>query len=240
MSTTISRMSFFFFPVVTPPHVLRISHLFFPLRDHNNNQTTLHNCTNDLFRVWVSATATRICTRRSFDPDSHQGLWRSDKIERHFRHSIFPPAPFYTLSQCFFDLRTTTICFGIRAKQRYGIRNIQLMFLCSRLLWRHQFSELLALAGELLHIPERIPTFVATVLLSLASNILFGVWVLTSSPALKSYFRIIPHRQYCLPVMAHKEPLESSLFFFSSIFDFLLSKRSLHNFRQNAKWNNKS
>jgi len=75
------------------------------------------------------------------------------------------------------------------------------------MLWRHPFSETPALAGELLHIPERIPTFVATVLLSLAGDILYGVWVLASCRALKQHFRIIPHRQYCLPVMAHKEPL---------------------------------
>lgn len=77
------------------------------------------------------------------------------------------------------------------------------------MLWRHQFSESPALAGELLHIPERIPTFVATVLLSLAGDILYGVWVLASCRALKPHFRIIPHRQYCLPVMAHIEPLHS-------------------------------
>lgn len=39
---------------------------------------------------------------------------------------------------------------------------------------RHPFSERLASAGELLHIPWRIPTFMATDLLSIASSILYG------------------------------------------------------------------
>jgi len=43
-------------------------------------------------------------------------------------------------------------------------------------LGHHPFWELPPSAGELLHIPQRIPTFMATVLLSLAGSILYGVW----------------------------------------------------------------
>lgn len=46
---------------------------------------------------------------------------------------------------------------------------------CLRWLGHHPFSELHASAGELLHIPQRVPTFMATVLLSRASNILCGI-----------------------------------------------------------------
>jgi hypothetical protein len=45
-----------------------------------------------------------------------------------------------------------------------------------RWLGRHPFSELPASAGESLHTPQRIPTFMATVLLSLAGNVLCGLW----------------------------------------------------------------
>jgi len=53
-----------------------------------------------------------------------------------------------------------------------------------RWLGRHPFSELLASAGELLHTPQRIPTFMATALLSLASNVLCGIWAWASTRAL--------------------------------------------------------
>jgi hypothetical protein len=39
---------------------------------------------------------------------------------------------------------------------------------------RHPFLEPIASVGELLHTPKRIPTFMATALLSLAINILCG------------------------------------------------------------------
>jgi hypothetical protein len=43
-------------------------------------------------------------------------------------------------------------------------------------LGHHPFSEPHTSVGELLHIPWRIPTFMATDLLSLAGGILYGVW----------------------------------------------------------------
>jgi len=43
-------------------------------------------------------------------------------------------------------------------------------------LGHHPFSGLHTSVGELLHIPERVPTFMATVLLSLAGSTLYGVW----------------------------------------------------------------
>jgi len=49
--------------------------------------------------------------------------------------------------------------------------------LCDDWLGHRPFSEPLTSAGELLHIPKRIPTFMATVLLSRASNILCGFCV---------------------------------------------------------------
>ena len=42
-------------------------------------------------------------------------------------------------------------------------------------LGHHPFSELHASAGELLRTPQRVPAFMATVLLSRASNILWGI-----------------------------------------------------------------
>jgi hypothetical protein len=72
---------------------------------------------------------------------------------------------------------------------------------------RHRpFSELPTSAGELLHTPKRIPTFMATVLLSSVSNILLGLCVLAQTQILYANSRIIPHRQYCLPVVAHMGP----------------------------------
>ena len=46
-------------------------------------------------------------------------------------------------------------------------------------LWleHHPFSNLPTSAGGLLHHPKRIPTFLATALLSLASNVLCGFYV---------------------------------------------------------------
>jgi len=53
-----------------------------------------------------------------------------------------------------------------------------------RWLGRHPFSELPASAGGLLHTPQRIPTFMATALLSLAGNVLCGIWAWASTRAL--------------------------------------------------------
>jgi len=49
----------------------------------------------------------------------------------------------------------------------------------------------------------------ATVLLSAANNILNGIWTwaITQAPYLR--LRITPHRQHCLPVMAHMKPIAS-------------------------------
>jgi len=54
-----------------------------------------------------------------------------------------------------------------------------------RVCWleRHPFWERFTSAGELLHTHWRIPTFMATVLLSVASHILSGVWVSQHSVA---------------------------------------------------------
>jgi hypothetical protein len=46
-----------------------------------------------------------------------------------------------------------------------------------RWLGRHPFSEPQASAGELLHTPQRIPTFMATALLSIGCDVLCGFWV---------------------------------------------------------------
>jgi hypothetical protein len=46
-----------------------------------------------------------------------------------------------------------------------------------RWLGRHPFSEPPASAGELLHTPQRIPTFMATALLSRGGDVLCGFWV---------------------------------------------------------------
>jgi len=42
---------------------------------------------------------------------------------------------------------------------------------------RHQFSGQCTSAGELLHTPQRIPTFMATVRLSIAHHTVCGVWM---------------------------------------------------------------
>jgi len=70
--------------------------------------------------------------------------------------------------------------------------------------------EQVASAGELLHTPQRIPTFMATALLSRATDILCGLWRWVSTLAPYMLVWITPHHQYCLPVLVHLEPLNSS------------------------------
>jgi len=57
-----------------------------------------------------------------------------------------------------------------RASEWYGFQSLHW-------LRRHPFSGPPASAGELLHTPQRIPTFMATALLSIASDTLCGFWV---------------------------------------------------------------
>jgi len=52
----------------------------------------------------------------------------------------------------------------------------------------------------------------ATALLSWAADILCGLWRWVGILAPYTRYRITPHHQYCLPVLAHMEPLNSSLF----------------------------
>ena len=75
-------------------------------------------------------------------------------------------------------------------------------------LQRHPFSGLVDSAGELLHTPWRVPTSMATVLLSGSTNTFCGVWS-ASTPAPYPDFRFIPHRRFCLPKTAHLEPPRS-------------------------------
>lgn len=82
----------------------------------------------------------------------------------------------------------------------------------------HSFSELLAWAGELLHTPERMSTFMTTVPLSPASSILKRGSDRVSTWTSQARSRSTPHRLYCLPVKARRKPrllgprISSSLF----------------------------
>ena len=69
---------------------------------------------------------------------------------------------------------------------------------------RHPFSGPVHSAGELLHTPQRISTSMTTVLLFKWTNTFYGIWW-ASSAALYPSVRLIPHRQFCLPKMAHIE-----------------------------------
>ena len=60
----------------------------------------------------------------------------------------------------------------------------------------------------MLHTPWRVPTSMATVLLSGSTNTFCGVWS-ASTPAPYPDFRFIPHRRFCLPKTAHREPPRS-------------------------------
>jgi len=71
---------------------------------------------------------------------------------------------------------------------------------------RHSFSELLALAGELLHIPSQISTFMTTVPLLPASSILKRGSDRVCTSTSQARFRSTPHRLYCLPVWARRKP----------------------------------
>jgi len=70
----------------------------------------------------------------------------------------------------------------------------------------HSFSELLAWAGELLHTPERMSTFMTTVPLSPASSILKRGSDRVSTWTSQARSRSTPHRLYCLPVKARRKP----------------------------------
>jgi len=93
----------------------------------------------------VFATSTKICTR------GHSALG-------HPRATPQAPASSYAPAPC--PAAAAAACCEAMAVRWLG---------------RHPFSELLASAGELLHTPKRVPTFMATALLSLAGNVLCGI-----------------------------------------------------------------
>ena len=89
------------------------------------------------------------------------------------------------LNICYYhqDLQRRPFRPGSRRRLRHDRRALLLVGACrsprrrsvGATLERHPFSGLVASAGELLHTPWRVPTSMATVLLSIATNTFRGV-----------------------------------------------------------------
>ena len=112
---------------------------------------------------------------------------------------------------------TTKICTRVRCTQIHttsfetnpspsysSLVNLQWRHSISHTLKRHPFSGLVHSAGELLHTPKRISTSMTTDLLFQWASTLSGIrWRNFLAFWLNARFH--PHRQFCLPKMAHLE-----------------------------------
>jgi len=96
----------------------------------------------------------------------------------HDTHLSVNPASFYSLRTQSVEDFARHRPHHIAAAAQYGFMHY------AGWLRRHPFSEPFTSAGELLHTPQRIPTFMATVRLSRANNILSGFLVSQHSDTL--------------------------------------------------------